>query len=87
MMSHCLGLNLEVTISMLHGVMAPNVILPSIERIRFISTNLKMYTPYERGTRETTWSGRYDPTVNLDEFEKGALVFLVTSFSYRVSRG
>jgi hypothetical protein len=67
---HCTGFSL--TISLEH-ILQEGISAPSLERVRFLSTNIFSYCPSGRGNqRRSSWQCSRDQTQSLAEFEKAA---------------
>lgn len=67
--------NLEITLELLQKqTQALDVTYPTLERLRFITTNLKIYPVFNRGggVGMSTWDSQFDPTVHLSKFETEA---------------
>jgi hypothetical protein len=69
-LSHCTGFSLTRSLELL---LQEGISAPSLERVRFISTNILSYCPSGRGSQGiSSWQCSRDQTQSLAEFEKAA---------------
>jgi hypothetical protein len=84
-LSHCTGFSLTRSLELL---LQEGISAPSLERVRFISTNILAYCPSGRGSPGiSSWQCSRDQTQSLAEFEKAAFrtscrVFLTPNHTY-----